>query len=73
MRRRLAILVIAVSALTTAPVAAEALIPDRATSGGYWGCVGTIHIDFGLCIGNPLPERLPQVEAPSVSLPPQPI
>lgn len=67
MRRRLAIGAMFFGALVAAPAAASA-------HHGYWACVGTYHIDFGICVGDPLPERLPEVPpVPQVpELPPVP-
>ena len=66
MRRRLAIIAVALCGLTAVPLAAQGL-PAGPTSGdGYWACVGTYHIDFGFCVKNPLPERLPVPAVPAV-------
>ncbi len=59
MKRRLVIATLVFGGLVAAPSAASA-------HHGYWACVGTYHIDFGVCVGNPLPEELPKPGVPPV-------
>ena len=50
MKRFLVSLVVAVTTLlgvSASPAAAE------------WACVGIDHVDLGVCLDDPLPERLP--------------
>lgn len=58
MKRRLVVIVSLVLGLSAAGTAAQAILP-ASTQSSYWGCVGTRYIDFGVCVENPLPERLP--------------
>lgn len=64
MKRRLAVLVLVVAGLVGGAPAAQAVVGSVA-SNSYWACAGTRHIDFGACVENPLPERLPVPQLPS--------
>lgn len=64
MRRRIITVVLLTAGLTGAASGAQALGDSRTTAGGYWGCVGTRLADVGVCVQNPLPERLPVPEVP---------
>ena len=70
--RRLIVFIIATLAFLGGSSAAQAIVSTPA-SGGYWGCVGSELLDRGVCVRNPVPERLPVPKAPSVpSTPPAP-
>ena len=58
MKRRLAIITLVVAGLVGGTSGAQALVGTASTS-SYWACAGTRHIDFGVCVENPLPESLP--------------
>ncbi len=58
MKRRILVIAIAVASLVGATSGASAA-HMTSTSSGYWACVGTTHVDFGVCVDNPLPDRLP--------------
>ncbi len=64
-RRALALLIgtVVMSGLTTG---AHALGGASTASAEYWGCVGVRAIDHGICLKNPLPERLPLPATPTV-------
>lgn len=59
MKRRIAVIVLAVSGLLAAGSGPATATVDSTTAGGYWACVAVYQIDLGLCVENPLPERLP--------------
>ena len=65
MRRRIITVVLLTATLTGGASAAQALGGASTSAGGYWGCVGTRHVDFGVCVQNPLPERLPVPAVPT--------
>lgn len=58
MKRRLAVIALVAAGLLGSTSGAQALVGSASTS-SYWACAGTRHIDFGACVENPLPERLP--------------
>lgn len=64
MKRRLAVLALVVTGLVGAAPSAQAVV-GSVSSSSYWACAGTRHIDFGACVENPLPERLPVPQLPS--------
>lgn len=65
MRRRIITVILITAGLTGAASGAQALGGARTEAGGYWGCVGTRLADVGVCLQNPLPERLPVPSTPS--------
>lgn len=69
MKRRLATLAVLLAALTAGTTAAAVALPGSNTTTGRWGCVAIQVIDQGVCISNPLPERLPLPSAPTPSVP----
>lgn len=62
MKRRLAIIALITASLAGGGSAAQAVLGNTTTAGGYIGCVGVDVSDHSLCIKNPLPERLPLPE-----------
>ncbi len=64
MKRRLAVLALVVTGLVGGTSSAQAVVGSMSTD-AYWACAGTRHIDFGACVENPLPERLPVPQLPS--------
>ena len=64
MRRRIITIAVATLALSAGGSAAQAI--TAGSSAGYWGCVGSQLLDQGVCVRNPLPERLPVPSTPSV-------
>jgi hypothetical protein len=63
--RRLAAASILVIALSGGASAAHALLdpaPPATMQGQYWACAGVRDIDLGICVEDPLPERLPLPE-----------
>ena len=70
MKRRLIVLgLVTASLVGGGSSAAQALVGHTTSAGGYWGCVGTHVIDFGFCLKDPLPERLPLPSAPTPPAP----
>ena len=65
MKRRLALVVIATLGLTGLGSGAQALGGNSTQSSTYWGCAGVEAIDQGVCVKNPLPERLPVPAVPT--------
>jgi hypothetical protein len=66
-KRRIVTVLLLTAALTGGGTAAASAIGVNQTeAGGYWGCVGTRHVDVGVCVKNPLPEHLPLPATPSV-------
>ncbi len=61
MKRRLAVLSILFIALSGGATAASAISQSGlpVSPQGYWACAGVRDIDLGLCVEDPLPERLP--------------
>lgn len=59
MRRRIIILALAVAGLIGLGSGAASAGTATTRAGGYWACVAVYQIDLGLCVENPLPERLP--------------
>ena len=59
MKRRIAILTLITASLLGSGSAAQAVLGNTTTAGGYVGCVGVDLSDHSLCIKNPLPPRLP--------------
>jgi hypothetical protein len=67
-KRRIGVIVLVTAALSTAGTAAQALVDN--TTASHWGCVGVQAANVGVCVSNPLPERLPIPATPSApSLP----
>ena len=64
MRRRIVTVLLLTAGLAGASSGAQALGDSSTEAGGYWGCVGTRHVDLGICVQNPLPERLPLPTTP---------
>jgi carbohydrate-selective porin OprB len=65
--RRIVIVVAAFVALVTGGAsAASAVLPNRTAGTGDWGCVVVRSINQGVCVSDPLPERLPLPEASGV-------
>ena len=56
MKRRIGIVVAMVAFLSLGSTSVQAL---SNTTAAHWGCVGVQLIDQGVCLSNPLPERLP--------------
>ena len=69
MRRRIVTVVLLSAALSGAASGAQALGGSRPEAGGYWGCAGTRLTDLGVCLKNPLPERLPLPSVPPAPVP----
>ena len=70
MKRRIVVIVAGALALSGLGSGAQALGTNTTQSTDYWGCAGVRAIDHGVCLKNPLPERLPVPSvptAPSVS------
>jgi carbohydrate-selective porin OprB len=66
-RSRIVITVVAFVALLVAGLsAASAVLPNRTAGTGDWGCVAIRTINQGVCVSDPLPERLPLPEASGV-------
>lgn len=64
-RRRIVFVLLLSAGLAGASTgAAQALGGNNTEAGGYWGCVGTRHVDLGICVQNPLPEQLPLPSVP---------
>ena len=60
MRSRLVLVVALFLGLTAGGVGgAQALGGSRTASTGDWGCVVVRTVNQGICLSNPLPERLP--------------
>jgi hypothetical protein len=59
-KRRLGIILAIAAALAGGSTAAQAA--SLSTTAKHWGCVGVQLIDTGVCVSNPLPERLPLPE-----------
>lgn len=57
LRRRLAILFLAVGALVPLGVHAAQASPTQVApaDGPHWACVGVITVDVGVCVDNPVP------------------
>jgi hypothetical protein len=54
--------------LAVAPTVGAAAVVPTATSSS-WACIIIEHVDFGVCQGNPLPERPPLPTIPLSGLP----
>jgi hypothetical protein len=63
-RRRIVTFLVLLAAMVGGTSGAQALGARHTHAAGYWGCVGTSHVDLGVCFENPLPQHLPTV--PSV-------
>ena len=63
--RRLIITAIATLTLAAGASGAQALGGYSPSAGGYWGCVGSETLDKGICLRNPVPERLPVPAVPT--------
>ncbi|HVF32128.1 MAG TPA: hypothetical protein VM933_03725 [Acidimicrobiales bacterium] len=57
MKRRLVTIAAIAAALMAGTSAAQAL--DAAQTSSHWGCVAVEVVDEGVCLSNPLPDRLP--------------
>ena len=69
MRRRIITVVLLTAGLAGATSGAQALGGSRPEAGGYWGCAGVRAVDLGVCLQNPLPERLPTPSVPPAPAP----
>jgi hypothetical protein len=58
-KRRLGVIVTTLTILLLGASGAQAI---GNTTTAHWGCVGVKAIDQGVCVSNPLPERLPLPE-----------
>ena len=56
MKRRLGVIATTLAILSLGATGAQAI---GNTTTAHWGCVGIEAIDQGVCVSNPLPERLP--------------
>ena len=59
MRRLLLIVALTLLTSTGGATAAQAVGGSSTQAAGYWGCVGSETLDQGVCLRNPVPERLP--------------
>lgn len=59
MKRRIGVIAAILAFLTLGSTGAHAI---GNTTSAHWGCVGIELLDQGVCLSNPLPERLPLPE-----------
>lgn len=60
MKRRLGITALFLLVLLGGvPAASAGILGNAAPSSPYWGCIVIDDLDFGFCLKNPLPDRLP--------------
>ena len=58
MKRVIAVLLLA-AGVTAGGLGAASARNSDADGPQYWGCVGSITLDDGVCVSNPLPPELP--------------
>ena len=68
MKRRMAVIIVSAIGLSSIGSAAQAILANT-TASQYWGCAVIERVDTSLCLKNPLPERLPLPDVPSVPVP----
>ena len=71
MKRALVVLLLAFG-LTVGGLGAASARNADPNGPQYWACVGSITLDDGVCVSNPLPPELPPTDAPPTTVPPAP-